>query len=281
MAPVVVTRSSADKSSTSENTTEQHHATAEAILATGDQTSNMAGDIAKIYELLQKTSEQQESKLNDIKRVTDSMDAKLTDLTGRLDNIEGRLGFLEEAEQGRREDPPASVSELEKLRQKLDDLENRERRVNLRCFGFPEACEKDDPVSFVKTVLPQIVGLDFPDGLQVERCHRVGRPRPDGTLRYLIVRFTRFPDKERIKEAAWSLGRDKVTWGGHRVWFYDDYSLLEEAKQREFADCRKLLFSRLKIKSHVNYPATLKFKCKDGVKYFKDHKKALAYINTL
>ncbi|XP_078146112.1 N-acetylaspartate synthetase-like [Centroberyx gerrardi] len=37
-------------------------------------------------------------------------------------------------------DPPATKSEVEQLRRKIDDLENRSRRNNLRFDGFPEGC---------------------------------------------------------------------------------------------------------------------------------------------
>ena len=281
MAPVN-TRSTTTKSPMSENTADQGSGVSEDNTCAASQTGEMASDIAKIYQLLQKMSDQQDSKLNDIKRVTDSMDAKLTDLTGRLDSIEGRLGFLEDAEEARKADPPASCSELEALRSKVDEIENRERRCNLRCFGFLETYGKDDMVSFITATLPQMLDLDFPGGLQVERCHRVGKTRPDGKPpRYIIVRFTRFPDKERIKEKARELGRQNVTWEGNQVWFHDDYSQIEDAKQRQFKECRQLLFDKHKVKSYVNYPATLKFK-KDGVvKLFRDPKQALSFIKKM
>ena len=129
--------------------------------ATGKE-SDMASDIARIYELLQKTSEQQETKLNDIKRVTESMDGKLTKLTGRINDIEGRLDFLEDADRALKANPPASMADLDALLQRVDKLDNRGRCNNLQIVGFPESCERGDPLSFLQASLPDILGVTGP-----------------------------------------------------------------------------------------------------------------------
>lgn len=132
----------------------------------------MASDSARIYELLQKTSERLETKLNDIKRVIDSMDGKLTKLTSQINDIKGRLDFLEDANRALKANPPAIMADLDALRQKVDELDNRGRRKNLRIIGFPESCEKGDPLSFLQASLPEILGLEFSRGLELDWAHR-------------------------------------------------------------------------------------------------------------
>lgn len=242
--------------------------------------SVMARDIARIYELLQKTSEQQETKLNDIKRATDSMDGKLTELTSRINDIEGRLDFLEDADRALKANPPASMADLDALRQKVDELDNRGRRNNLRIVGFPESCEKGDPLSFLQASLPEILGLEFPRGLELDRAHRsLARPRPDGKPpRHFMVRFLRYQDKERVLRAARE--RENVTWEGHRIMFFPDYSRIVDEKRRQFNQCKRLLHER-HIKFALKFPATLVFKTKDGQKTFDNPKQALSFINAL
>jgi len=61
--------------------------------------------------------------------------------------VEGHLALIEVANQGLRDNPPATKEE--QLRHKLDDIENRERRNNLRFIGFPEECEGGDARVFL------------------------------------------------------------------------------------------------------------------------------------
>lgn len=61
--------------------------------------------------------------------------------TEHLNNVDGRLAFLEKANKELHYNPPVTREEVKQLRQKLDNIENRERRNNLRFISFPEECE--------------------------------------------------------------------------------------------------------------------------------------------
>lgn len=67
-------------------------------------------------------------------------------------------------------------------KQKCDDLENKDRRNNVRILGMPERAEDLDPASFIehwiKSTFPDAT---FSAAYAVERAHRVpARPAPLG-----------------------------------------------------------------------------------------------------
>lgn len=77
-----------------------------------------------------------------------SMEDKLTTLVTRINEVEGRLSFLEDAENQLRANPPATKIELEALRKRVDDMEDRSRHNDLHFFGIPEGCKSVDQVAF-------------------------------------------------------------------------------------------------------------------------------------
>ena len=243
-------------------------------------TDQMAKDISSIYALLKETSEIQESKLNTIQSAMTAVEAKLSDIGTRLGNAESRLDFLEDANRALEANPPATQSEVETLRQKVDDLENRSRRNNLRFVGFPEGCEGSDALAFLRKVVPQMLNIVFPGGLEIDRAHRsLARRRPDGQPpRAILARFLRFQDRERIAEAAQKMG--KVNWDGHHIMVFPDYSKLVTEKRAAFNQCKRLLHER-RVKFSVLYPAVLTLKTAEGKREFTDPKKALDYIRSL
>lgn len=243
-------------------------------------TDQMAKDISSIYELLKVTSETQERKLNAIQLATQAVEAKLAEIATRMNNVESRIDFLEDANRALEANPPATQSEVEILRQKLDDLENRSRRNNLRFVGFPEGCEGSDALAFLRKVIPQMLNIDFQGVLEIDRAHRsLARRGPDGQPpRSIIARFLRFQDRERIAGAARKMG--KVQWNEHRIMVFPDFSKLVADKRAAFNQCKRLLHER-QIKFSVMYPAVLSLRVAEGKREFTDSKQALKFIRSL
>lgn len=141
---------------------------------------------AKIHELLQKLSDEQTKHFADIRkdvsetrRAVEAIEGKLADMLTRITSAEVRLDMLEEVERQRCVSPPASASEVEKLNAKLTEYEDRERRVNLRIYGFPERVEDKDAISFLRVTLPEILQADFQGGLDLECAHRYYQLSPE------------------------------------------------------------------------------------------------------
>lgn len=71
---------------------------------------------------------------------------------------------------------------------KLDDLENRSRRNNIRIVGLPEQYKATDLKDICKQTIPKTLGIKTI--CTVERAHRLGQLNPDmKTLRQVIVRY--------------------------------------------------------------------------------------------
>lgn len=80
---------------------------------------------------------------------------------------------------------------------KLDDLENRARRNNLRIIGIPESYNQSDIVRLCSKGIPEALGI--PTSTPVERAHRLGPLNTDRkTLRAAIAAYLNYADKALI-----------------------------------------------------------------------------------
>ncbi|KAJ1115869.1 hypothetical protein NDU88_004090 [Pleurodeles waltl] len=80
--------------------------------------------------------------------------------------------------------------EVELLRSKLIDLEDRSRRDNICLTGFPEQAEDTDTPSFLRTVL-QLTEIVFDPQLEIQRAHRLGPRRGSPKARPIITSLLR------------------------------------------------------------------------------------------
>ncbi|KAF7661707.1 hypothetical protein LDENG_00255570 [Lucifuga dentata] len=118
------------------------------------------------------------------------------------------------------------LSKCDMLTSKLDELENRSRRSNLRVLGVPEKMEGADPVEFMTQRFREICGSDtFPHPPLLDRAHRLGRSTDDGGERSsrprpIIVRFHYYQDKEWVLAKR----RGELSFRGHRIYIYPDLS---------------------------------------------------------
>lgn len=92
----------------------------------------------------------------------------------RLTAAESRISKAEDNISGLTSKEKSLQKKVHELTLKLDDLENRHRRSNLRLIGLPEKTEGGDAVSFLQTWLPEILGPGtFPGPMVIERAHRL------------------------------------------------------------------------------------------------------------
>ena len=248
--------------------------------------SEVAAEFAKLTALILAKSEAHDKKLEEIGATTRATDSKLTDIANRLSAVEQRVVTLEETVEEIRAAPVATSEEMEALRLKLDSIENRERRPNLRFVGFPPHCEQGDVIKFLCDTLPTLLKVKFPHGLEIERAHRVGpvRNAPDGedadrpAGRTIIARFLRFQDRERIVDAARRM--KDIIWNEHRIMVFADYSKLVNEKRMKFKECKKLLRD-MEVRYSLEYPAVLIIRTQQGKRRFEDPSRAMEYIRSL
>lgn len=102
-----------------------------------------------------------------------SIQNSLGTMGDQVDLLEQRIGANEDNVQ----ECVARIQQLEKdnfyLIDKVDDLENRSRRSNLRFVGVKESVEGNDITGFMSRLIPQLLGQDnFPNPLFIEWAHR-------------------------------------------------------------------------------------------------------------
>ncbi|XP_037403381.1 uncharacterized protein LOC119266020 [Pygocentrus nattereri] len=184
--------------------------------------------------------------------------------TRQRDNAKDGAGDREEI---------ASIHEL----LNIVDLQERSRRNTLRFQGFPEHCEGRGPAKFLWDVIPEMLGLEFPSGLVVERCHRLavarmGSNRPE---RIPITRFLNWEDKESVTNAAREKG--EIRWNGNLIRIFQDYSK-ETVSLRQSVENARGRRKAFKLK----YPAVLCIATGGGgERRFESARTALSFISAL
>ncbi|KAJ8004351.1 hypothetical protein DPEC_G00158270 [Dallia pectoralis] len=158
------------------------------------------------------------SSIDALRATVEAQGGRLKDVESGLSEYSDRLVRLED-----------TVSHLSKhncrLQDKLDDLEFRSRRNNIRILNVPEKMELDDVLAFVSSLLLEVLG---PSGVlssapKLDRAHRLGRLPDDPTNarpRPLICCLHDFQDRERIlrqrdKAQLFFRGRRNFYFHGH------------------------------------------------------------------
>lgn len=209
-------------------------------------TTELAGALSPVNATLEQVKSYYEAHDERLREVEDG----LNDYSDRLVNVETAMDAL------RRE----NVS----LKEKLDDLENRSRRSNVRVVGIPEKMEGSDPIKFITDFFEEVLGKDFfTSPLVISRAHRVG-PNSSNVKetsakqtrsRVFLVLFHYFQDKHRIIQ--FSRQRRELFFRGHRVFFHEDFSADLAKKRAAFKEVKSRLFGK-GVRFGLLYPARLR-----------------------
>lgn len=118
---------------------------------------------------------------------------------------------------------------------RIDDLENRSRRANLRIINVPEDSEsKGDMLTFVSKLLDKTMGNHvFTTPPELDRAHRTltQKPKAGQPPRPIIVAFHRYQDRERALRWA---RQNEVLYKGKALRFYPDLSASLSKKRAAF-----------------------------------------------
>uniref|UniRef100_H3AP84 L1 transposable element RRM domain-containing protein n=1 Tax=Latimeria chalumnae TaxID=7897 RepID=H3AP84_LATCH len=159
---------------------------------------------------------------------------------------------------------------------KIQDLENRSRRNNIRVLGIPEGIEGNgvSGPALLLTVLRDCLPLESADAIEVERAHRTlgPRPPPDQRPRPIIARFLRFQDRERILRLAREAG--ELRWRGRSIMIFPDMSR-ELAVQRKLFMPERHCCMALGLRYALQYPATLRVTIAGKQQRFDDPEEAI------
>lgn len=176
----------------------------------------------------------------------------------RVTEVENRVSTLEDQAVPLAHRVEEAERTIHKLRQHLDDQENRLRRCNLRFIGLPEGAEGSAPEVFLENLLTSTYGRNqFSAMFAVERAHRIlPKPPPPGAPpRTFIAKLLNYRDRDVILR----LTRDKgpISLGNAQLSVYPDFSVEIQKKRAVFTSVKKRLRD-LNYKYAMLYPAKLK-----------------------
>lgn len=222
---------------------------------------HMNGRFDKLEQTLQVVQSSQRELLEKVETVEE-----------RVLDHETRITSLEETVSGLRDENSA-------LKLKVDDLEGRSRRNNIKIIGIPEQEEGGKPTEFIEALIPNLFGSDsFPSPVVIDRAHRTLRPPPTAgdKPRAIIARVHFYREKELILR----LRRDRqLQYKGNKVLIFPDYTPDVMRQRREYTEAQRML-RELKVQHSLLFPARLRIKHGERVKIFNTPSEAMTFINT-
>lgn len=125
----------------------------------------------------------------------------------RMDEAEQCISNVEDTVISEKSKIATLIKQLDVLMNKVDEIENRLRRCNLRLVSLPPGVESDDPIGFITKWLPEVLGATtFTSSLVVEAANRLPghseNPNQRQPPRVFIIKFLNLQDKIRVMRAA-------------------------------------------------------------------------------
>ncbi|KAK7898840.1 hypothetical protein WMY93_019693 [Mugilogobius chulae] len=232
---------------------------ASASLALEDITSLLEGHKEALSTEFKSSFETFAAKLTNIEASIADHGDRITSLEDNANSIEQRLTDVEKQYSALQKD-----NDL--LRAKVVDLEGRSRRSNIRIVGLPENTEGPRPTAFFSQLLCEVFGPDLlPTPPEIDRAHRipVAKPLQGGKPRPVILCLHRFQVKDQIVREARK--RKDLSYKGHLIRFYDDYSLDVLKLRNEYRAAMAELYER-GYRPSLLFPAKLRITMPDGEK---------------
>ena len=118
-------------------------------------------------------------------------------------------------------------------KEKLIDLEDRQRRNNLRIDGVVENVGETWEITEQKVKEIFRNNLNIDNHIEVDRAHRVGQKR-ENRQRTIVLRLNKFKDKEEIKKCAKKLK-------GTGIYINDDFSPITLERRKDLLKTAKEL----------------------------------------
>ena len=209
-----------------------------------------------------------ETQLKGIKEDLCSMGDKLSKTIERTTILEERLSTVEDDLYPLRQEISGLKKQMDMQGAKIDDLENRNRRNNVRIIGMPERSEGASPIAFLEDWFRETFGASsFSPFFGIERAHRVPvksrqageRPRP------LLVKMFNYIDKGTLIRKAREKG--EIFYNGTKVSLYQDFSPDLQRRRAEFISVKRTL-QKYKLPYALLYPARLRVSALGGTLFF-------------
>lgn len=212
-----------------------------------DSSTKLDDILAKMDVLIQ-AKDQMLCKLNKVEQIQSSI---VLDVDKLKERMETANVSIQESEAKLK--TKADQSDLDILKSKMDDLENRSKRNNVVVWGVKEGCESD--FSSIEEFIEKELStnhMQLEEGIEVMRAHRTGVKRNSSNSdtpkpRPIHVCLLRYTDKSYIlKNAAAKLKNNK--YKDFSVFISDDVS---RRVRIERAELRKNHLPRIKETENV------------------------------
>ncbi|KAG1935267.1 hypothetical protein F2P79_019375 [Pimephales promelas] len=227
-------------------------------MATVDQTAGLALEEKDMSRMMEKISEKIisafDERFDKLEATLQTIQTAQRELSERVDVVEEQASDHETRIHSLETSLDTLSKENKMLKFKLNDLEGRSRRNNIRIIGIPEGAEKGRPTEFVAELIKQLFE-DFSDPPIIDRAHRVPQPKPPegAKSRAIIARMHYFQDKERILHLR--QGR-QLDYQGRKVLFFPDYTAEVMEQRRSFSEAMQSL-RELNVRHTLRFPAKL------------------------
>ena len=245
---------------------------------------NLLSEMGKIASTLQVVA----TDVSSIKETVADLKNSVGSLQVRLDEAEERISAVEDATSKLSEDSLKADERLDALYNRIEELENINRRNNVRLVGLKEDLETNGLVSCVQELMTEALGIEMDGELEIEKTYRVGKreakklPRTtengDGDNkppRTILVRFLRTSARDKVLKAAKVKGA--MEWKECRVSFFPDMSKDLAKRRRAFTASRKML-RQLDVKYTLAFPASFHFTWKGKEQSFSSSSEAEKFI---
>uniref|UniRef100_A0A1A8CPG6 L1 transposable element RRM domain-containing protein n=2 Tax=Nothobranchius kadleci TaxID=1051664 RepID=A0A1A8CPG6_NOTKA len=210
----------------------------------------------------------------DINKLLDNMDKEIKEQTKRIQDGETRTEELEQWSCEANEAIQHMLQQQKYIGDKLEDIEARARRNNLRVYGIKESKEVK-PSELKETIeewLKKELGLE--EDLQIQSAHRAQAPKPkEGQApRSIIIQFQQSKTKDMILNKAWEKGK-KIMFEGEGVYFDHDYTAKVLQQRKAYLPIKKKLKS-MKIRFQTPY-TKMRIFWEDGMKSYNSAEEAV------
>lgn len=148
----------------------------------------------------------------------------IDDLGDRVNHVEQKMGEFSEAHNGLVDAHGTLEEEVSALTAKLADLEDRNRRNNVKFRGVPESVSPAELSSYVQQLLKAVLPTSTTHDLVIDRAHRLPKPKalPDSIPRDVIARIHFFHIKEDLMQTARKM--EQLPEPFHKVKLFTDLS---------------------------------------------------------
>lgn len=244
---------------------------------------NMLSEMGKIASTLQTVA----TDVSSIKETVTDLKNSVSSIQVRLDEAEERISTVEDAASRLTEESRRADERLDTLYNRIEELENMNRRNNVRLIGLTEELETDGLVNCVQQLISEGLGIELDGEFEIEGTYRVGKREAkkatraadnhdeDKPPRTVLIKFLRTSARDKILQAAKEKG--SIEWRDCRVSFFPDMSRDRAKKRREFTASRKMLH-KLNVRFTFALPASLRFTWNGKERSFTSSKEAEKFI---